>query len=127
MCGTSTVVQGIEMGFVPVPLYRIWVLSDLVSGCFNVVVRPSLPVQGVDFIMGNDIAGRKVMPVMHVTNTPLADPQPDVLAESFPNVFAVSAVTTRAEAKRLGKENEINLGESVFKEILGKDALVFSL
>lgn len=119
-CDTSTVVQGIEMGFVPVPLHRVWVTSDLVSGCFDVAVRPSLPVQGVDFIMGNDIAGGKVMPVMHVTNTPI-DSHPDALAECFPNVFAVSVVTMRAQAKKLGDEKEINLGESVFKKILGKD------
>lgn len=126
-CGTSTIVQGIEMGFVPVPLYRVWVSSDLVTGCFNVTVHSSLPVQGVDFIMGNDIARGKVMPVMHVTNTLLTDPQPDGLAESFPNVFAVSAVTTRAQAKRVGKENEMNLGESIFKEILETEAFPESL
>lgn len=55
------------MGFITVPLYRIWVSSDLVSGCFNVAARSSLPVKGIDFIMGNDLAGGKVMPVVHVT------------------------------------------------------------
>lgn len=125
-CDTSTIVQGIEMGFVPVPLHRVWVSSDLVSGYFNVAIRASLPVQGIHLIMGNDIAGGKVMPVMHVTDTPVSERQPDELAESFPSVFAVSAVTTRAQVKRL-KGNDVNLGESVFAEIFKKDAFPQSL
>lgn len=108
-CDTSTIVQGIEMGFITVPLYRVWVSSDLVSGCFNVAARSSLPVKGIDFIMGNDLAGGKVMPVVHVTNTPCTDQQPDALAQHFPNVFASSVVTTRAQGKSLAKENEVNL------------------
>lgn len=56
-CETSPIVQGIEMGYVPVPLHRVWLTSDLVSGFFDVAVRSSFPVKGVDFIMGNDIAG----------------------------------------------------------------------
>ncbi len=52
------------MGFVTVPLHHVWVTSELASGCFEVAVRPSLPVKGIDFIMGNDIAGGKVMPAV---------------------------------------------------------------
>ncbi len=70
--------------------------SDLVSGCLNVVVRSSLSVQGIDSLMGNDFTGGKVMPVVHVTNIPIVDQQPDALAQNFPNVFAASAVTTCA-------------------------------
>ena len=34
-CGTNVVVQGIEMGFVSVPLHWVHVQTDLVSGCFK--------------------------------------------------------------------------------------------
>ena len=44
-CGSSVLVQGIEMGLVPVK-------CDLVSGIFKVGVRHDLPVKGVQFIMG---------------------------------------------------------------------------
>ncbi len=81
----------------------------------------ALPVQGIDFIIGNVLAGGKVIPVVHVTNIPLVDQQPDALAQNFPNVFAANAVTTRAQAKRLIKENEMSLGESVFDGIFEKD------
>ncbi|GAA6068693.1 uncharacterized protein LOC120493504 isoform X1, partial [Tachysurus ichikawai] len=75
VCETNTIVQGIEMGFVTVPLHRIWITSELASVCFEVAVCPSLPVKGIDFIMGNDIADGKVMPVVKVTDAPSREMQ----------------------------------------------------
>lgn len=98
-CETSTIVQGIEMGFVPVPLHRVWLTSDLVSGFFNVAVCSSFLVKGVEFIMGNDIAGGKVMPMLHVTNQPQVELYPDQLAQKFLDLFSASAVSTRAQVK----------------------------
>ncbi len=72
----------------------------MASGCFDVAVRPSLPVRGIDFIMENDIASGKVMLVLQVTDVPYTDSQSDVLVKTFPDVFSVSAITTRAQAKR---------------------------
>ncbi|XP_039548082.1 uncharacterized protein LOC120493504 isoform X2 [Pimephales promelas] len=119
-CNTSAIVQGIEMGFVPVPLHRVYVSSDLASGCFEVAVRPSLPVKGVDFIMGNDIAGGKVMPVVQVVDVPCNDSQADALGKNLPNVF--SAVVTRAQAKQDIHESN-TLCDSVFSQILKTDVL----
>ena len=42
-CGTSTIVRGIGMGFVPAPLHRIHVQSNLKTGFFWVAVRSSFP------------------------------------------------------------------------------------
>ena len=53
---------GVDLEVMSIPLHRIQVQSDLVSGPVSVGVRPSLPVKGVDFILGNDLAGDKVMP-----------------------------------------------------------------
>ncbi|XP_052447440.1 uncharacterized protein LOC127990179 [Carassius gibelio] len=119
-CNTSAIVQGIEMGLVPVPLHRVYVSSDLASGCFEVAVCPSLLVKGVDFIMGNDIAGGKVMPVVQVTDVPCNDSQADVLAEKLPDVF--SAVVMRAQAKHDYQESNI-LCDSVFSKILRDDII----
>lgn len=43
------------------PLHKILVESDLVSGEETVGVRPGFPIQGVALLMGNDLAGRKVL------------------------------------------------------------------
>lgn len=45
------------MGYVEVPLHKVHLTSDLVIGEVVVGVRPSLPVPGVEVILGNDLAG----------------------------------------------------------------------
>lgn len=45
------------MSYVKMPLYNIYVHSDLVSGDVTAGIRPVLPVKGIDFIIGNDLAG----------------------------------------------------------------------
>uniref|UniRef100_A0A8C6PMF9 SCAN box domain-containing protein n=1 Tax=Nothobranchius furzeri TaxID=105023 RepID=A0A8C6PMF9_NOTFU len=69
-CKASTIVQGIGMDYVPVPLQQVFIKSKLASGVFDVAVRLSFPVAGVDFIMGNDIAGDKVIPMPVVVDKP---------------------------------------------------------
>uniref|UniRef100_A0AAQ4PM80 Gypsy retrotransposon integrase-like protein 1 n=1 Tax=Gasterosteus aculeatus aculeatus TaxID=481459 RepID=A0AAQ4PM80_GASAC len=101
LSGSSVLVQGIEMGFVAVPLHEIHLACDLANGVFKVGVRPSLPVRGITFLLGNDIAGGKVMPVLEILERPEIL-QPDVLAQDFPEVFPV-CVVTRAQARSLGE------------------------
>ena len=110
LSGSSVLVQGIEMGFVSVPLHEIHLSCDLATGVFKVGVRPSLPVRGVTFLLGNDIAGGKVMPVLEVLERPEIL-QPDVLAQDFPEVFPV-CVVTRAQARSLGEA--VDLSDTLF-------------
>ena len=110
LSGSSVLVQGIEMGFVSVPLHQVHLACDLANGVFKVGVRPSLPVRGVTFLLGNDIAGGKVMPVLEVLERPEIL-QPDVLAQDFPEVFPVCAVT-RAQARSL--DEAVDLSDTLF-------------
>lgn len=55
--GTHVSVQGFEMGFVEVPLHRNHLSSAIVSGDDVAGVRSALPVPGITFILGNDLAG----------------------------------------------------------------------
>lgn len=91
--GASMLVQGFEMGIVSVPLHLIHLQCDLVTGFVEVGVRPSLPVRGVTLILGNDLAGGKVMPILEMLDKPNVPSAPDVLTESFPEVFSACAVT----------------------------------
>ena len=58
------------MGCVPVPLHNVHVTSELVSGVFRVGIQPELPVKGIDFLLGNDIAGGMVLLVLEVLDSP---------------------------------------------------------
>ncbi|XP_046719164.1 uncharacterized protein K02A2.6-like [Silurus meridionalis] len=65
----------------------------------RVAVRPSLPVTGVDFIRGNDLAGGKVMPVLEVVDKPDIFCQSEDVTNS--DVFPACAVT-RAQSRKMG-------------------------
>ena len=53
--GTSVLARGFEMGSTVVPLHRIHLNSNVVTGTVHVGVLKSLPIPGVTFILGNDI------------------------------------------------------------------------
>ena len=75
--GTSVLIQGVECGFVNVPLHNIYLSSDLVTGLVAVGIRPSLPFKGVHLLLGNDLAGDKVVVNPLLTNIPCIDQPPD--------------------------------------------------
>ena len=50
------------MGCMEVPLYNVELESVIVTGSVIVGVRPSILVKRVSFILGNDLAGGKVVP-----------------------------------------------------------------
>ncbi|KAK7926273.1 hypothetical protein WMY93_008583 [Mugilogobius chulae] len=71
--------------------------SDLVTGPVAVASCATFPISGVDFILGNDLAGGRILVTPDVTAVPVPK-NPDELEEKFPSVFPVCAVT-RAMAK----------------------------
>ena len=68
--GDSILLQGVECGKVNVPLHHVFLTPDLVSGPVTVGVRSSLPIDGVHFLLGNDLAGGKVVPSPVFTDKP---------------------------------------------------------
>lgn len=63
-CGYNVFLNGIEFGCVPRPLHRVRLQSELVSGVFPVAVCPALPISGIVMLLGNDIAGGRVIPAL---------------------------------------------------------------
>ena len=49
------------MWFVGMPQHGIHLDSDLVNGRVVVGVSPQFPIEGVSFILGNSLAGGKVL------------------------------------------------------------------
>ena len=74
--------------------------SDLVSGPVAVGIRPSLPFkEGVHLLLGNDLAGDKVVVNPLLTKTPCEDQLPDPIEQEIPDLYPSCAVT-RAMAKK---------------------------
>ncbi|RXN37223.1 Isoaspartyl peptidase [Labeo rohita] len=93
--GTDVLVRGIELGCVKLPIHSVYLDSDLVTGTVNVGVCEKFPVDEVDVILGNDLAGGKVFPSPIVSTIPVCDSQ---IPLQFPGVFPVCAVT-RSQAR----------------------------
>uniref|UniRef100_A0A671UEB7 Gypsy retrotransposon integrase-like protein 1 n=1 Tax=Sparus aurata TaxID=8175 RepID=A0A671UEB7_SPAAU len=98
---TKVLVRGFGMQYVGVPLHTVHLDSKLVKGPVVVGVSPQFPISGVSFILGNDLAGGKVLLNPEVTAVPLSGHSDD-LSQRFPEVFTVCAVTRamRAGQKR---------------------------
>ena len=105
--GTSVLIQGVECGFVNVLHHNIYLSSDLVTGLVAVGIRPSLPSKGVHLLLGNDLAGDKVVVNPLLTNIPCIDQPPDPIKQEIPDLYPSCAVT-RAMAKK-AKQNDGNI------------------
>lgn len=93
-CGSDVLIQGIELGVLKVPLRNVYIRSGLVTGFVKLAVRHKLPVSGIALIVGNDLAGEKVLPVSEVIENPVyGSVTSGELASEFPSVFTACVVT----------------------------------
>ena len=112
------------MGVLEVPLHEVNIKSSLLNGNIVIGMRPSLPVEGISLILGNDLAGKKVMVDPRVVEKPRDDEKMKRLAEKFPGIFPASVVTRSMKAKKeaikeQGKE-EIGLSGTFLENTEGK-------
>ena len=76
----------------------------LVTGLVAVGIRPSLPFKGVYLLLGNDLAGDKVVVNPLLTNIPCIDQPLDPIEQEICDLYPSCAVT-RAMAKK-AKQND---------------------
>ena len=111
--GTSVLIQGVECGFVNVPLHNIYLSSDLVTGLVAVGIRPSLPFKGVHLLLGNDLAGDKVVVNPLLTYTPCIDQPPDPIQQEMPEMYPSCAVARAMAKKAKQNDGDIDLTDTV--------------
>ena len=97
--GTSVLIQGVECGTVNIPLHHVNLSSDLVTGLVVIGITPSLPFKGVHLLLGNDLAGDKVVVNPLVTDTTDIGQTDDHIEQEIPDLYPSCAVT-RAMAKK---------------------------
>ena len=102
--GKSVLIQGVECGLVTVPLHQVNLKSDLVSDTVTVVALPSLPIEGVHLILGNDLVGDKVVVNPVMTEKPEVTTTIDPIEDDVPDLYPSCAVT-RAMAQKATIEN----------------------
>ena len=117
--GANVLISGVEMGVLEVPLHEVNIKSSLINGNIVIGMRPSLPVEGISLILGNDLAGERVM----VDPRVVENEKTERLAEKFPGIFPASVVTRSVKAKEAIKEQgkeEIGLSGTFLENIDGK-------
>ena len=117
--GANVLISGVEMGILEVPLHEVYIKSSLINGNIVIGMRPSLPVEGISLILGNDLAGERVM----VDPRVVENEKTERLAEKFPGIFPASVVTRSVKAKEAIKEQgkeEIGLSGTFLENIDGK-------
>ena len=85
--GTSVLIQGVECGTVNIPLHHVNLSSDLVTGLVVIGITPFLPFKGVHLLLGNDLAGDKVVVNPLVTDTPNIGETDDPIEQEIPDLY----------------------------------------
>ncbi|XP_069993527.1 uncharacterized protein [Penaeus vannamei] len=91
-------------GSAPKHLAEIYLDCDMVKGPVTVGVVDKIPIPNASFLMGNDLAGDLVIPVLRVTDTPLQYNNTTELKMEQPYLFPCCAVT-RSKAMNNGDES----------------------
>lgn len=124
--GAQVLVRGVEMGCAVVPLHSIEIKSPLVSGRVVLGERPYLPIEGVSFILGNDLAGVRVTPNSQVIEVPVSSGSYD-LSQHILGKHQEKTVT-RARSKQIFKSTDVrgadfnfDLADTFLRESDGKE------
>lgn len=108
-------------------LANVYLDSDLVKGNVKVALSAKLlPVEEVDFILGNDLAGRLVVPNVTVVEKPLLDSPTEELEKSQPFLFPTCAVTRSQANAKVVESIESNVTDMLPSQIMSKETLIES-
>ena len=116
---TSVCITGIGNESFDVPLHRVYLKSALVSGPITVGVTPSLPkgLKGITLLLGNEVAGSRVVAEPCMTDLPGLDDNTKLLEKEFPGIFPACVTTrsmsrTKQESDLKGTDVDISLSDS---------------
>ena len=107
--GSDVLIQVVECGFLNVPLHVVNLKSDFVNGPVTVGVMHSLSVSGVHLLLGNDLAGYKVVVNPLVTANPSLD---QIDSIEIPELYPGCTVTRAIAKKTLSNKVEISLSDT---------------
>ena len=81
------------------PLHPVYLKSNLVTGPVKVGIQPSLPFERVHLILGNDLAGDKVVVNAVVTEKPRFEQSPDPVEKEILGLYPACAMTRAMRRK----------------------------
>ena len=91
--GTNVLLQGVELGTISVPLHKVFLRCSLKTGPVVIGVRSSLPVRGITVLLGNDLAGGRVIANPKVSDKLQMLTDDDGTTKHLSELFPACAVT----------------------------------
>ncbi|XP_072370989.1 uncharacterized protein [Scyliorhinus torazame] len=128
MLPEKVVICGIQGERRSVPLYKVRLESPVKSGEVVVGVIDKLSCPGIQFILGNDIAGSQVGVIPTVVDKPVENQSTEVLQDEYPGICP-DCVVTRSQSHRLRQEEksrgedevEVQLSATIFDQMVEKE------
>lgn len=120
----SVLIKGVNsLEYSPVPLHTVYLSSDLVSGPVNVGLGSSLPFEGVQLLLGNDLAVDKVVINPIVTDVPCVEQLPGPVEKEIPNLYPACAVTRAMSKKKLSDEDkDVDIADTFISQVFEETA-----
>ena len=117
--GASVLIRGINCSeYSPVPLHTVYLMSSLVTRPVKVGIQPSIPFEGVHLILGNDLAGDKVVVNAVAIEKPYLEQSPDPVEKEIPGLYPACAVTQAMSKKKENRDGEITLADTGIGKVL---------
>ena len=102
--GESVLLDGFPNSVVTCPLMTVCLDSSLVKGPVKVAFAKSLPVKGIDFVLGNDLAQNKVGTDPVIVHKPETQKSCNFVDEVLP-----VNVVTRSKSREVSENQDLNI------------------
>ena len=116
--GESLVIQTVGSVYQTVPLHKFYINSRFVQGEVVLGMVDSLPLPGIDILLGNDLADKNCAgreSLLHISSQPLSVAESD---EELSDAVFPACVTTRSMTLRAKADNDVmELSEDCLPEI----------
>lgn len=126
-------VKGIRNNFVTAPLHQVFLKTNLVSGPVTVGIMDDFPVEGITFLLDNDLAGTRVHPVdcdesqgsvLSDDVSPTVQEGPcdatSSLDREYPETFAARSMSQCPDVSITGEEEpSVKLADTFFVKLMG--------
>lgn len=106
-------------------LANIHIQSELIRGPVKVaVLEMDLPVPGVTFLLGNDLAGRGMIPDLVVKEKPMSGSPTEKLDQEKPHIFPVCAVTRSQTASKTSSSPSLPGRDDMLTQVMCRENLI---
>ena len=97
--GESALLEVVQMGAFNAPLHQINLRSKFISGPVTVGVSPTLPVKGIQMLLGNDLASGKDILIPIVSEKAKSFNTPDDDQDLYPACAVTRAMALKEKEK----------------------------